>query len=323
MMFGFRDKFTYFECSKCGCLQISEIPENISRYYPSNYYSFSENPSASPINPAKSIVQFLTNKRTEYAIFKRGNIGRLVYVLIPDSIAETLFRINLTKDAKILDVGCGSGRLLYSLKQIGFKNLLGVDLFIERDIQYANGLRIQKGSLQSVDGKWDLIMFNHSLEHMSNQLATLQAVSSLLTEVGLCVVNIPTVSSYAWKTYGNNWVQLDAPRHYFLHSVRSLRLLAEKSGLELKGILYNSTPFQFWGSEQYVKDIPLRSTQSLNEKLLHAIISVLPFGAEQKAKELNQINQGDQAAFYMAKKNDHFALRRSFQPSFSQKISSG
>lgn len=43
MMFGFGEEFAYFECSKCGCLQISEIPVDISKYYPSDYYSFSQN----------------------------------------------------------------------------------------------------------------------------------------------------------------------------------------------------------------------------------------------------------------------------------------
>jgi 2-polyprenyl-3-methyl-5-hydroxy-6-metoxy-1,4-benzoquinol methylase len=150
-------------------------------------------------------------KKTTYAIFKRGNIGRLVYVLFPNGTAQALSKINLTRYAKILDVGCGFGDLLLILKQIGFKNLLGVDEFIERDILYANGLRIQKGSLESINGRWDLVMFNRSLEHMPNQLETLQATSKLLTQVGLCLVNIPTVSSYAWKTYRTHWVQLDAP----------------------------------------------------------------------------------------------------------------
>lgn len=40
MMFGFRDKFDYFQCATCNCLQISEIPCEISKYYPDNYYSF-------------------------------------------------------------------------------------------------------------------------------------------------------------------------------------------------------------------------------------------------------------------------------------------
>ena len=45
MMFGFREEFNYFECSKCKCIQISEIPDNMHKYYPSNYYSFNSQSS--------------------------------------------------------------------------------------------------------------------------------------------------------------------------------------------------------------------------------------------------------------------------------------
>ena len=41
MMFGMRHEFTYIKCLKCGCLQIKQIPNNISDYYPKEqYYSF-------------------------------------------------------------------------------------------------------------------------------------------------------------------------------------------------------------------------------------------------------------------------------------------
>jgi 2-polyprenyl-3-methyl-5-hydroxy-6-metoxy-1,4-benzoquinol methylase len=304
MMFGFRDEFTYLECSSCGCLQINEIPENISKYYPSSYYSFSENPLTPLVYSAvTSIVKSLEKRRNVYAISKVGSIGRLIYLLSSDGTVESLSKISLKRDSWILDVGCGSGELLYSFRQAGFKNLLGVDDFVKRDIIHPNRIKILKGSLDRIVGKWDLIMFNHTLEHMSSQLTTLKAVSSLLTDNGLCIINFPTVSSYAWKTYGTNWVQLDAPRHYFLHSVHSLKLLAEKAGLEVKKIFYNSTSFQFWGSEQYLKGIPLCSTQSLNENPLRTAVSVLYLRRfERRARELNQINQGDQAAFYIMKK---------------------
>ena len=42
MMFGFRDEFLYFKCPVCGCLQIADIPKNLSKYYPENYYSFQQ-----------------------------------------------------------------------------------------------------------------------------------------------------------------------------------------------------------------------------------------------------------------------------------------
>lgn len=40
MMYGFGDTFEYIECAQCGCLQIREIPDDLSKYYPENYWAF-------------------------------------------------------------------------------------------------------------------------------------------------------------------------------------------------------------------------------------------------------------------------------------------
>ena len=32
MMYGSREKFEYFQCSKCGCLQIENIPNDIAKH---------------------------------------------------------------------------------------------------------------------------------------------------------------------------------------------------------------------------------------------------------------------------------------------------
>jgi len=41
MFYGTAEEFTYFECEECGCLQIAEIPDDLSNYYRNDYYSFS------------------------------------------------------------------------------------------------------------------------------------------------------------------------------------------------------------------------------------------------------------------------------------------
>ena len=42
MMFGTRDEFEYFECNQCGSLQrLSQVADE-GKFYPPNYYSFSE-----------------------------------------------------------------------------------------------------------------------------------------------------------------------------------------------------------------------------------------------------------------------------------------
>jgi hypothetical protein len=40
MMLGLREDFDYILCNKCGCLQIVEVPKNMQKYYPYNYYSY-------------------------------------------------------------------------------------------------------------------------------------------------------------------------------------------------------------------------------------------------------------------------------------------
>lgn len=300
MQFGLRERFSYFQCSKCECLQIAEVPANMSVYYPSHYYSFL---SSSPEKSQNPIIRSIKTLRNRYAIFKKGIPGQFINKFFPASKLLMLSQIGLTEDSYILDVGCGSGTILYNLKELGFTHLLGVDPYIKEDIEYKNGLRILKKHIHELDGKWDLIMFHHSFEHIQDPLETLQSVSELLTEGGVCLIRIPTVSSYAWKYYRENWVQLDAPRHFFLHSVKSITLLSEKTDLSLERIVYDSTEFQFWGSEQYKQDIPLYDPQSQSFGPSRSLFSAKDLaGFRRKAIELNLKNQGDACAFFLRKK---------------------
>ncbi len=55
---------------------------------------------------------------------------------------------------------------------------------------------------------------------------------------------------------------------------------------------------QFWGSEQYVRDIPLRDKRSLVEGGREfSRLQLAEF--EREAEELNIARQGDQAAFFL------------------------
>lgn len=301
MMFGFRDKFTYFQCAKCDCLQIAEIPKNMPKYYPSNYYSFL---LSSPENIKNIIKRMIKNLRAKYIMFNKGVIGKYIYKSFPNEALQMLTTIHPTKDNFILDIGCGDGALPFNLKDIGFKNIMGADPYIKENIEYKNGLKVLKKSIHEIDSKWDIIMFNHSFEHIEDPLESLQSVSKLLNKGGVCLIRIPTVSSYAWKHYKENWVQFDAPRHFFLHSIKSITVLAEKVNLVLENIIYDSNDFQFWGSEQYINDIPLNDQRSYINNPSNSIFSNIEIAEfKQKAKELNINNQGDTCAFFLRKIN--------------------
>lgn len=296
MMFGIREVFRYFQCSACWCLQIEEIPRNLADYYPSGYYSFNDDAAK------KSVKRFFLRHRDRYAIWGKGLLGRILYSRHRSTAHRSLYPLKIDKNTRILDVGCGAGQLLCSLRDLGCVNLLGVDLFNPTDIEYGNGVLVRKTQIENVEGKWDVVMFHHAFEHIADPLGTLRRVERLLDADGCCIIRIPTVSSYAWEHYGTDWVQLDAPRHLFLHSLQSMEYLSAKAGMRVTDVVFDSSAFQFWGSERYARDIPLHDRSSVpttSNAMLFTRRELAGFAKH--AKELNETQQGDQAIFYLSK----------------------
>ncbi|MFH2218784.1 MAG: class I SAM-dependent methyltransferase [Pseudomonadota bacterium] len=299
MMFGSEDVFEYFQCANCGCLQIKEIRDNLFKYYDDEYYSF-QRPDVLFDNVIKA---FFKHQRARFCL-EDINLFRRVFLKIyrPPDYFNWLKRVNIRFESEILDVGCGTGHLLVRMKRDGFQNLTGVDAFIKEDIYYENGVKLLKKDLSGIDGRFDFIMLHHSYEHMSDPLGTIQALYRLLKPGRYVLIRIPVASSHAWESFGENWVQLDVPRHLFLHTVKSMGLLADQSGFVLEEIVFDSTDFQFWGSEQYRRGIPLRGSRSFAENPRNSIFSKKDInGFKARAKELNEKQMGDQACFYLYK----------------------
>lgn len=314
-MFGTRKEFEYFQCKVCGCLQITHIPENLSEYYPSNY-----TPHKLPKASRRGNNWFMHNlqkQRCRTALFDRHHkLNKILqfFVDYPSALRATPNDVSsiggIIKtagikrfDATILDVGCGiHSYWLASLKNLGFTNLLGVDPLIPEN-QTHGGVSIVKSILSEVQGRYDLITLHHALEHIPDQVATLIQIAQRLTPNGVSMIRIPIVPSKVWEKYKTNWVEFDPPRHLYLHSVESLKLLADKAGLEVFDVQYDSTAFEFYGSEMYARDIPLTHD---NSPWVNNTKSAIFTRAEMDhfktlAQKANEERQGGRAAFFLRK----------------------
>jgi SAM-dependent methyltransferase len=295
-MFGWGERFGYFQCGACGCLQIDAVPDDLPRFYGNGYYSYG--------TPAyrNQLTAWLNGQRDAWAIWGTGAIGRWLHARRPREDLLCLRRLRLQRQARVLDIGCGAGHFLYALRERGLQHLLGADPYIEAPIRYANGLVIERKSVAEVGGTWDVVTFHHSFEHIPDQQATLAAAARLLAPGGVCVLRLPVVDSAAWREYGVDWVQLDAPRHLYLHTQRSVQALAQQVGLRVDAVVHDSTAFQFWGSEQYRQGIPLRDPRSLAQNPRSALFSAQQRVAfARRAEAANAAGEGDQAAFYLSR----------------------
>jgi SAM-dependent methyltransferase len=201
---------------------------------------------------------------------------------------------------EILDVGCGRGGLLHELHLDGFRRLQGGDPFIARDLEYANGIR--KAQFSDLMGPYGLIMLHHSFEHMPAQDQVLKTAARLLAPGGALLIRIPVIG-FAWREYGVDWFQIDAPRHFFLHSRKSLELVADQADFRIHEVIYDSKASQFWASEQYRKDIPHRSPESHNENPRASTFSAAQIREfARRSLALNLAQDGDAACFIMKRK---------------------
>jgi len=311
MMFGLRTPFHYTQCANCGSLWLMDPPHDFGVYYPNGYYSLASRNGGMKA----AIIEYLRAKRDRTYFGSRDVLGRFLSWRYKNSDLRAVSKLNAKPDTRVLDVGCGSGQLLHRMAALGFKNLVGADPYLSNDFQNGNGVRIRKCRLEDMVGeKYGLVMFHHSLEHVPDPVGTLRTVARMLAPGGKCLVRLPVVA-HAWERYKTNWVQLDPPRHMWLPTEKAMGILAESAGLSMQGVDYDSTDFQFWGSELYARDVPLLDLPSRGVPLrgvsfyyANSVDLTGRFRREEvaefqrKAVTLNREGQGDQAAFYFSGK---------------------
>jgi SAM-dependent methyltransferase len=290
MMKGNGEVFTYQFCGLCQTLTLIDPPADPAKYY-DDYYT--EKKSFYPINNVMGTAWRLRCRLSLLGFFP------LIRLFAYNTMLDWCNRIKKIRlDSAILDVGCGNGDILFEFSKHGFTNLTGVDLFPPEITDTSFKWKFIKGEISEVTcQKFDLIMFHHSLEHMTDHEQVLSKARDLLKPSGAILVRIPVINKPFWD-YLENWVQIDAPRHVKIHSVQSFKELCGKLELTVDDVFFDSTDFQFLGSEENKRNIPHNDNASYKKNRENSIFSEADFlRFENSAKQYNREGLGDQAGF--------------------------
>jgi 2-polyprenyl-3-methyl-5-hydroxy-6-metoxy-1,4-benzoquinol methylase len=288
-MMGTNEIFAYVVCDNCGHATLKNMPTDMSAYYSSDsYYSF----NTDKINFTKKIIAKFN------LLLLKLNLPQFTFL---SQAALVIFsNIKLKKDSTILDYGCGNGKLVSELLLLQQKNVMGFDLYLPNANNYSSQNYLTNDINIIKQKKWDLICLHHVFEHLPSPQDFLKFAHSILSEDGKLILRFPVIDSYAYKTYKENWVQFDAPRHINLYTRKSFTHQVKELNLFSIDKMYDdSTHFQFTGSELYLKGMSLhQASKSRIKRILNFKNLIFHF----KAKSLNKKNQGDQIVVILSKK---------------------
>ncbi len=146
---------------------------------------------------------------------------------------EGLFpRFKKRSGCLVVDVGCGEGAYLEFMRKMGW-DVFGIEPHPKAvHILKQKGIPVFQGVLKEAklkDESADLVTLKHVLEHVPDPLATINECFRILKKGGSLVIHTPNAESLGVKIFGKNCFHLDQPRHLYIFSRRSMRLLFEKT----------------------------------------------------------------------------------------------
>jgi SAM-dependent methyltransferase len=166
-------KYAVNSCTKCGMAYVNPVPEQSDW---DEYYTRTSKYDSPPKNDGG----YDEARFSKVASFFENNC--------------------ILKNSSILDVGCGSGRLLRILRQHGYSKLFGLDPSPKVAEYFCGekGIAIKTGAVSDFkpDCSYDLIALMEVLEHVMDLESFLRKITNMQKPSGMLYIEVPDASKF-------------------------------------------------------------------------------------------------------------------------------
>jgi len=139
------------------------------------------------------------------------------------------------KKGKVLEIGSATGTMLSIFKENEWE-VLGIEPSQSSKVARKRGIKTKSTTFEKAklpNNYYDVVIINHTLEHVNDPLGTLIKVRGVLAKGGIVYIDVPNFASLASRLAGNNWKYLLPEEHVHQFEPETLVKLVEKAGFNV------------------------------------------------------------------------------------------
>lgn len=171
---------------------------------------------------------------------------KIGYSGIYDNIVSLINKnLDLSKNGKVLDIGCGKGLFLKTFiqknptwKAFGIEPSKNACKFHRTTIPFADVSNTDYKSSNFLEKKFNLIVANGVLEHVLSPFEFLSDIKKSLKENGVCFIGVPN--------FKNNPIDMYTYDHLYRFTPETITFLFEKIGFKILDQDVSSTKVPMW-----------------------------------------------------------------------------
>lgn len=221
-----QENFDVWHCMGCQARFTQDIPveSEIGAYYQAEEYISHTNTSKGIVNKLYQLVRNYTLKQK----------------------LKLINTLTARSSGKLLDIGCGTGDFLGTMKAGGW-DVLGLEPDGGARKLAKENHNLETHSPEKLfdlpENQFDVVTMWHVLEHVHRLHEYAEQIKSILKPNGTLIVAVPNYQSKDAEIYQAHWAAYDVPRHLYHFSHTSIQKLFEQHGMtvqQMKHMVFDS-----------------------------------------------------------------------------------